>query len=124
MMDGVPSEVNVLLRKVSYPGLMFFLRRMSYPGLMFLLFFLWIVSNPGQFPDCSWKVSNPESRHQKLQEDWMGTLTGYQHKFMSINSICRYSSTWCCREKSWSRHEKLQEEEGTSIISMSLYLDS
>ena len=23
----------------------------------------------------------------KLQEDWMGTLTGYQHKFMSIKSI-------------------------------------
>ena len=45
----------------------------------------------------------------KLQEDWIGTLTGYQHKFMSINSIRRYSSTWCRREKSWSRHQKLQE---------------
>ena len=31
------------------------------------------MSNPGQFPDCPLKVSNPESRHQKLQEDWMGT---------------------------------------------------
>ena len=31
--------------------------------------------------------------------------TGYQHKFMSINSIRRYSSTWCRREKSWSRHQ-------------------
>ena len=34
--------------------------------------------------------------------DW---YTGYQHKFMSINSIRRYSSTWCRREKSWSRHQ-------------------
>ena len=33
-----------------------------------------------------------------------------QHKFMSIKSICRYSSTWCHREKSWSRHQKLQED--------------
>ena len=39
--------------------------------------------------------------------DW---YTGYQHKFMSINSIRRYSSTWCRREKSWSRHQKLQED--------------
>ena len=30
---------------------------------------------------------------------------GYQHKFMSINSVRRYSSTWCRREKSWSRHQ-------------------
>ena len=35
MMDGVPSKVNVLLRKA------------SNPVLMSLLFFLWIVSNPG-----------------------------------------------------------------------------
>ena len=29
--------------------------------------------NPGQFPNCSWKVSNPGSLAPKLQEDWMGT---------------------------------------------------
>ena len=34
--------------------------------------------------------------------DW---YMGYQHKFMSINSVRRYSSTWCRREKSWSRHQ-------------------
>ena len=45
MMDGVPSKVNVLLREVSNPGLMFF----------------------------SWKVSNPSHWHQKLQEDEIGT---------------------------------------------------
>ena len=45
-----------------------------------------------------------------MQEDGVGTLTGYQHKFMSINSIRRYSSTWCRREKSWSWHQKLQED--------------
>ena len=53
----------------------------------------------------------------------MGTQSD-QPESMLIKSICRYSSTWCRREKSWSRHQKLQEEEGTSIISMSLYLDS
>ena len=35
MMDGVPSKVNVLLQI------------MSNPVLISLLFFLWIVSNPG-----------------------------------------------------------------------------
>ena len=40
---------------------------MSNSGLISLLFFLWKVSYPGQFPDCSWKVSNPESRHQNCK---------------------------------------------------------
>ena len=30
---------------------------------------------------------------------------------MSIKCTYRYSSTWCRREKSWSRHQKLQEDE-------------
>ena len=32
-----------------------------------------------------------------MQEDGIGTLTGYQHKFMSINSTRRYSSTGAAR---------------------------
>ena len=40
---------------------------------------------------------------------------------MSINSIRRYSSTWCHREKSWSQHQNLQEVWfGTQGISISL----
>ena len=68
-------------------------------------FFVWKVSNPDQFPDCSWKVSNPESRHQNCKR------IGLVHTLvMSIKPICRYSSTWCRRGKSWSRHQKLQED--------------
>ena len=60
------------------------------------MFFLWKVSNPGQFPDCSWKVSNPESLAPKLQEDWMGTRSD-QSESMLIKSIRRYSSTGAVR---------------------------
>ena len=62
MMDGVPSKVNVLLRKVSkscvdflivlfmdcvQSWVTFFLWKVSNLVLISLLFFLWIVSNPG-----------------------------------------------------------------------------
>ena len=40
----------------------------------------------------------------KLQEDWMGTQSD-QPESMLIKSIHRYSSTWCRREISWSRHQ-------------------
>ena len=105
MMDDVPSKVSVLLWKVSNPLLKFSLWKVSNPLLKFSLR---KVSYPGQFLDCSWKVSNP-GHGTKIARglDW---YTGYQHKFMSINSIRRYSSTWCRREKSWSWHQKLQED--------------
>ena len=57
---------------------------MSHPKPMFFL----------------WKVSNPESRHQKLQEDGIGTLTG----------IVDIPLSGAERIKSWSRHQKLQED--------------
>ena len=85
MMDGVPSKVNVLLWKVSYPELMFFLWKVSKSCVDSLIVL---------FMDCvqSWvsvlfmESVQSWSRHQKLQEDWIG-YTGYQHKFMSIKSM-------------------------------------
>ena len=46
-----------------------------------------------------------------------------QHKFMSIKSIHRYSSTWCHREKSWSRHQNCKRIGlGTQGISQLLFI--
>ena len=55
-----------------------------------------------------------------LQEDWIGTQSD-QSESMLIKSTRRYSSTWCRRETSWSRHQKLQEDWiGTQGISINL----
>ena len=62
------------------------------------------------------RVMDTEGPRHLLQEDWSGTKDD-QHKFISIKSIRRYSSTWRCKDKSWSRHQKLQEDwSGTKIL--------
>ena len=67
MMDGVPSKVNVLLRKVSNPGLVFLEGVQSWVSVLFMEGVLSWVSVLFMEGVLSW------SRHQKLQEDWMGT---------------------------------------------------
>ena len=77
MMDGVPSKVNVLLWKVSNPMLISLLFFLWMEGVQSCVtFFLWKVSNPW-LVFFLWKVSNPGHWHQKLQEDWIGTITNY-----------------------------------------------
>ena len=55
MMDGVPSKVNVPLQVVSK----------SCVDFLIVLFMDCVQS--WSISDCSWKVSNPESRHQNCK---------------------------------------------------------
>ena len=84
MMDGVPSKVNVLFvgNVQSWVSVLFMENVLSCVDFLIVLFM-----------DCvqSWSLAPKIARG-------LDGYTSDQHKFMSIKSIHRYSSTWCRRE--------------------------